>query len=34
MAPISVQVFILLDGDLGSPNHSKAVIDWYWDRFV
>ena len=34
IAPISVQVFILLDGDLDGPNHSKAVIDWYWDRFV
>jgi hypothetical protein len=26
--------FCFINGDLGGPNHSLAVIDRYWDRFV
>ena len=34
VAPISVQVFICLNGDLDGPNYRFAVIDEYWDRFA
>ena len=34
MADGTVLIFLFLKGDQDSPNHSNAVIDRYWDRFV